>query len=306
MFLDVEEPDKDCQTIIKSPAGTSSLGCGYPIASYRHEACGHLELDTTFMVQKCCGDDCENAGLGTRSAKFPLDYLQARGGGGGGSGLYLHGRDGKRIEPIEVGVPPEHQNAGPPPQVDSREVTPDHGDAMTVRTFQPSKRDISQDTLDSCKNTPAHVTTTKRSAALSERDTCNDYKGTWKQLDKYTRPADNSSVMLTDVAGGTGGVSAGVTATRSQTWTTSVGMDFGFADVFSMGINFSEDESCQLSDSQTYTFNVPAGQSGNVYWTATMQCYSGQYRACQQKKDFSRFLNTMLTPLCSRHVLLQR
>lgn len=254
-WLDVAEPESDCQTIVKTPASTRVQGCGTPIAAYLHEACGHLELDTTFMVQKCCGDECDEAGLSTRSAKFPPDYLRARGGGGGGSGLYLHRRDGTRIEPIEVGLPPEYE------------------DAQSSRP--PSRRGLSATSMEDCKNTKPQMSSKKR--ALSGRDECTDYdKDSWEQTRDYTRPADDSTLVKPSVNGGTTGNSVSVSTSRSHGWTSSVSMDFGFADVVSMGISFSEDESCEITDTETYNFDVPAGQVGSVYWTATLKCYTGK------------------------------
>ncbi|KAI4593020.1 hypothetical protein KJ359_010274 [Pestalotiopsis sp. 9143b] len=262
VWLDVAEPERNCQTIIKSPARTVELGCGTPIAAYSHEACGHLELDTTFMVQSCCDDECDDAGLSTRSAKFPPDYLRARGSGGGGSGLYLHRRDGTRIEPIEVGLPPEYAGS---------------------QSSRPARRAVSADNLESCNDTPPQVTSKKR--ALFGRDKCTGYEDSWEQTDEYTRPADDSTMVKSGVNGGTAGNQIGVSTSRSQTWTSSVSMDFGFADVISMGLSFSEDESCQLTDTEQYTFSVPAGQVGNVYWTATLHCYTGTYACGDTRSD---------------------
>ncbi|CAM1509817.1 Fc.00g001520.m01.CDS01 [Cosmosporella sp. VM-42] len=44
----------------------------------------------------------------------------------------------------------------------------------------------------------------------------------------YTRPADNTQIVLSGVSG-PGSIT--ITHTRSQSWTTTIGADFGFADI---------------------------------------------------------------------------
>ncbi|KAL9081316.1 MAG: hypothetical protein Q9157_000171 [Trypethelium eluteriae] len=106
---------------------------------------------------------------------------------------------------------------------------------------------------------------------LIKRDSCSKWTAD-SGMEQYTRPSDNTSIVATGVNGGTGGSSVQITHERSQSWTTSISAGLSF-DVFSANMEFSMTQ--EVSTSKAYTFNVPAGQSGNVGWTATLTCSTG-------------------------------
>ncbi|TPX19024.1 uncharacterized protein E0L32_011268 [Thyridium curvatum] len=102
VYLDVAQPDKDCQIIVRSPADTTKLACGTFKASFSHAACAMMDLDKTFMVQYCCGKKCVDAGIGDDDGdNSKLRYVRALDARGAG-GLYLHDANGTVIEPDEV------------------------------------------------------------------------------------------------------------------------------------------------------------------------------------------------------------
>jgi hypothetical protein len=223
------------------------------------------------MVQSCCGDACKEAGLGQRSAKFTPGYLSAR--DGAGSARYLQRADGTRIEPISVGNPPrEARSANERKHVDAT-IVPTR--AVREEPSRASKRDGAS-AMSSAQCSQMAAQSGSKTRALHGRGTCSGYQGTWQRTSRYTRPADNSTIVGPTVYGGTGGGHQDISETRSQTWTTSVSMDFGFADVISMGLSFSSEESCQIEDSSTYSFNIPPGQSGDIAWSAFLQCETGK------------------------------
>lgn len=86
--------------MVKSPANTDEEGCGKLVGSFKHATCTHLNIKKSFMVQYCCGNDCEDAGAGLkRSAKFRRT-LDSRSGGG----AYLQYPNGTIIPPSQEGV----------------------------------------------------------------------------------------------------------------------------------------------------------------------------------------------------------
>src|SRR4051812_42467406 len=117
-YIDIGELDPGCKIIIKSPANTDIVGCGYMIASFSQPTCAVLDLKKTFMAQFCCGlGDCARSGAGKlrRSVKFggslgePLDVRAA---GGGMYSLVFRDANGTEIAPAQVGHPPEAVVAG--------------------------------------------------------------------------------------------------------------------------------------------------------------------------------------------------
>ncbi|KAF2759132.1 hypothetical protein EJ05DRAFT_485200 [Pseudovirgaria hyperparasitica] len=219
VFFDVQAHEPGCATIIKTPAGTDLAGCGVAIGAFKQPACVALAMESSFMVQTCCGTDCDSAGAkmirglgGARSVT-----VGARGG------VYLKHANGTIIEPAEVGPPPELQGA-------------------------------------------KHQTR----SILSKRD-CT--KNSWQGGEVLTKPADNVQIVYDqEVQGGSGGTSVAITKERTQQWSTS--MSLGIADILSLGVSteFTESE----STSKQVMFSVPAGQSGKVGWTATMNCSTGK------------------------------
>ena len=61
------EPNPECQIIIMSPVGQDVAGtnCGNVVLASKSAGCYYTHLDSTFMVQYCCGSgDCAAAGVG--------------------------------------------------------------------------------------------------------------------------------------------------------------------------------------------------------------------------------------------------
>ncbi len=249
-YIDVAQPDPECKVIIKSPAHTTVPGCGYTIAAFEHPACAVLNLEQSFMVQFCCGEDhCRQAGAsGKRSVRFASGYLPPRnftdadifnGGGGGAYGVYIKDRNGTIIKPAEVGPPPE------------------------VVAAMARRQASSQGASSSDKNLAREASPV---SPLTKRG-CD--KNSWKkERGPYTRPADNTQIVLNGVRGP--GKFA-ITASRSQTWSSS--LSIGFADVISLGASLEFSET--VEDSQTREFEMLPGQSGDVGFTAYMLCESG-------------------------------
>lgn len=111
VYFDVQEHEPGCATIVKTPAATDIVGCGRARAYFKQPACALLELESTFMIQSCCGDDCKSAGGGKMirgigqmgTARSIL--LDGRGG------LLLQYANGTIIEPAEVAPPSALVNA---------------------------------------------------------------------------------------------------------------------------------------------------------------------------------------------------
>lgn len=104
VYFDVQKHTPGCATIVKSPASTDLVGCGAAIAVFKQEACAVLKLETSFMIQSCCGTDCDSAGgkmirgIGQMGAARSIS-LDGRGG------ILLNYPNGTTIEPIEKGPP---------------------------------------------------------------------------------------------------------------------------------------------------------------------------------------------------------
>lgn len=94
-------------------------------------------------------------------------------------------------------------------------------------------------------------------------------------MEEYTRPADSTQIV-TDVAvnGGTGGSSVDITKSRTQSWETSIEASVDIFEIVSTSVSFSFSKS--ITDSTTYSFNVPAGENGQVGFTANLRCTTGE------------------------------
>jgi len=165
VYFDVQEHEPGCATIVKSPASTDLVGCGAAIGSFKQPACALINLETTFMLQSCCGDDCDAAGgkmirgigqMGTARSVL----VDGRGG------LLLKYANGTIIEPAEVGPPSTLVNAGKmkrqarrttEQRLQKRSCTKDSWEGSTVLT-RPA--DNVQIVIDSVTG-PGSVTVTK-------------------------------------------------------------------------------------------------------------------------------------------------
>jgi hypothetical protein len=110
VYFDVQAREPGCATIVKSPASTDLIDCGAAVASFKQPACALLNLESSFMIQSCCGTDCDAAGgkmirgigqMGTARSVL-LD---------GCGGLLLKYSNGTIIEPAEVAPPSTLVNA---------------------------------------------------------------------------------------------------------------------------------------------------------------------------------------------------
>ncbi|RYP61000.1 hypothetical protein DL771_010285 [Monosporascus sp. 5C6A] len=275
-FIDVPKPDPGCKIIIKSPADTTRAGCGYPVGSFSQGVCATVNLDTTFMVQFCCGvDDCKAAGASKRSAKFDSEYVLGSRSGGSGA-AYLYRADGTKIEPIAEGQPPST----------SEELeAASHTTRSTAEEPSNTRAKRGDPTGTDC---PPSVRAKKRDLTevqVFKRD-CTPDEGSWEPAgDSYTRPSTQTSILLSEVGGGNDGTDMEITQARTQTWSTSASMDFGFADVLTLGVSFTQETGCQVTDEDSYTFRVPSGQTGDVGFTAFLECHEGTYSCGGERSD---------------------
>lgn len=106
VYFDVQPHETGCATIIKSPANTDIIGCGVVIGAFKQPACAMLSLETSFMVQSCCGDACDSAGAKMIRGLGPMGSIRSVSIDGNG-GLLLKSANGSIIEPAEIGPPPE-------------------------------------------------------------------------------------------------------------------------------------------------------------------------------------------------------
>ena len=110
---------------------------------------------------------------------------------------------------------------------------------------------------------------------LSKRSSCK--KNSWVPdagKEDYTRPADNTQIVL---AGVSGPGSVTITHERSQSWTSSMGANIGFADILSLGVSTEESETEEVSDTSSRLFTVGDGQTGDVGFTAYLRCSTGEF-----------------------------
>ncbi|KAF7563715.1 hypothetical protein G7046_g414 [Stylonectria norvegica] len=90
--------------------------------------------------------------------------------------------------------------------------------------------------------------------------------------EEYTRPADDTQIVMTGVSG-PGSVT--ITKSRSQGWSSTVGVDIGFADILSLGLSTTTTQSKELTDTSSRLFTIGEGQTGDVGFTAYLQCTTG-------------------------------
>ncbi|KAK8124270.1 uncharacterized protein PG998_000029 [Apiospora kogelbergensis] len=243
-YFDVpqQNTDENCNVIIKSPAERGRTACGVVKYAFHRESCGKLDLAKTFMVQFCCGFcDCSAAGIPNMpgcSAKFGAL------GGGGSSGPLRLSRNGTLITPAYE---------GPADSVDETAAT----SSTDTTTGQPG---------------PARL-----AAREDKKGVC---AGDWTpgpepHDDSYIRPADGPTIVASEVDGGPEGSEIQITRSRTQSWSTTMEMSLGIADVLSLGLSFSSTFQESITDSTAYSFTVPKGEKGYVIFTAYLRCSVG-------------------------------
>ncbi|KAI4194839.1 MAG: hypothetical protein LQ346_003600 [Caloplaca aetnensis] len=120
VFLDVFEPDKGCAVIVRSPASTDELGCGFNVGTFRNPTCAAIVLQETFMIQHCCGsNNCEEAGAGAKLIRG-IDYKRS---GLTGHSVTITDKDGNLIEPKQQGYPPQRKRSAPSPAAKANKLT---------------------------------------------------------------------------------------------------------------------------------------------------------------------------------------
>ncbi|KAK7952839.1 uncharacterized protein PG986_008567 [Apiospora aurea] len=207
------------------------------------------------MVQFCCGVcDCGAAGLPNYpqcSAKF--------GGGGGSSGALRLKRNGTLITPAYE---------GPAEPVAETEITPRMGDNPFLR---------------------APVGLATREDEKPKGVCAGDWKpGPNDGDDMYIRPADGGTIVKVEVEGAEGGTEYQITRSRTQSWSTTVEMSLGIADVLSLGLSFSSTFEESITDSGTASFTVPEGETGYIIFTAYLMCSVGS-GTCRGEKIEGEF-----------------
>lgn len=114
--------------------------------------------------------------------------------------------------------------------------------------------------------------------AIKKRASCSSYSANG---DIYTIPAPNTQIVGENLNGGTGGATFAVTATREQSSSTTIETGANVLDIISASLSVTFEQS--ISDSKAYTFNIPAGQSGQLGFTSTLQCTDGMLHPYLEK-----------------------
>lgn len=153
------------------------------------------------------------------------------------TGSYVIKKNGTKVEPIEVGHPPEFA---------ARAI-------ITEREPEPKTSPAKRDTRD----------------GLPNDSTCTSYT---PDGDSYTRPADAPQIMLTNVDGGNGGVTVTISEARESSFSSSftAGLNIGVVEA-STTITFEH----SITDTKSRAWQVPAGQTGKVGFTPNLMCTSG-------------------------------
>ncbi|KAH6643479.1 hypothetical protein BKA67DRAFT_665285 [Truncatella angustata] len=239
-FLDVPQQDESqpCFIIFKSPADLQQPGCGEIQKTFQDATCGDIKLDTTFMVQFCCGNgDCAAAGIPglpstrsiSQSAKFDRSMLAALASSGGGGLKSLRiAINGTEIQPAYVGSPP---------------VTDSISESFIKKPMLARRNGV-------CA-------------------------GDWVPVagkEDYTRPADRPQIVSSVY---TGPFVVQITQTRTQEWSMTIEASLGFEDVVSLGISFSSTFSESVSNSEAAQFTIAEGEKGYVAWNSFVRCSEG-------------------------------
>lgn len=112
-------------------------------------------------------------------------------------------------------------------------------------------------------------------ALVARGDVC--VKGSWTDTtDEFWTTSPYTQVVSTVHNGGSTGTDVEITQSRSSSWSTTIEANVGFADIFSMGVGFSRTETEEISNGETATYEVPAGQRGYVAWTGFVLCKEGK------------------------------
>lgn len=253
MVIDVPDLDPGCYWILRSPASTDILGCGYVAGTWNNGGCDKVKLDKTFMVQYCCGDNCEEAGIGwpapspTETPGAPEPTPRAVGGGASlrnslnarsaGGVLQMHKSDGTPLDPIEQGLPPEKRGVVP----------------KSAEHFFMARQDEDQ----ACTN------------------------DSWVPSEKgYTKPSPQTYLVAT---GGNSGDEIQIQKSRTVGFETTMDVSLGLKDILGLGFSFTASE--EVSETRVRTFTIPEGQQGDVGFTPYLKC---DYGKCTSRLELNQ------------------
>jgi hypothetical protein len=104
VFFDFPEPDPTCRWIVLTPAGRDSENCGTPVLTVTGAACQRVAIQSTFMLQFCCGTgDCKAAATKHRRDVSSNDLFSRSGSTGA---LYMMNKSsGLAVAPMYEGPP---------------------------------------------------------------------------------------------------------------------------------------------------------------------------------------------------------
>lgn len=242
IWLNVPALDPGCHWILRSPASTDMVGCGYVAGTWANGGCDNVQLDDTFMVQFCCGaEDCAKAGVSvptvkrTPGAKTSPAHRRTLLAGGGGAGLELFYKNGTKMEPVETGMPPEKRGLQTTPAKKAK------------KAFTLKRQDDEEDPLCSGWNPEGNG---------------------------YTKPSPETQLVAT---GGSAGQEITISVSRTASWSTTieVGASFGIEDIFGLSMSMSHTFEESIEETVQRTFQVPEGQQGDIGFTPYLYCEEG-------------------------------
>ena len=211
------------------------------VGVFRNPVCAPIFVESTYMLSSCCGTaECNEAtSVGARSVRRGTSEMFAslfeRQGGGGGS-LVLVGKDGRVIEPQQVGYPPEYKGERLDEATLRNKMVGLASSSVSIESRRSANDEDGDDKNELIKRN-----------LLRKRD-CDSFE----QLRTYTKSGDTR--QISDVAQGPADVSSGGTQEVSTTtsFSSTVGDPFGIVSV-TVGFEFSEATSTTLE----YTMSVP-------------------------------------------------
>ncbi|SPO42329.1 uncharacterized protein PSANT_00012 [Moesziomyces antarcticus] len=272
-YWNIQNFTPDCATIVRSPADVSEPGCGKVVGVFRNPVCAPIFVEATYMLSSCCGTaECNEAtGVGARSTRRGTSEMFAalfKRQGGGGSALLLVGKDGRVIEPKQVGYPPEYRGE----RLDEATLRSNMLGLAASSVSIESRGSVTDHSDGNGENSSSNSNSVKRD--LLRKRNCDSFE----QLRTYTRSGDTR--QISDVQEGPADVSSGGTQEVSTTtsFSSSVGDPFGIASV-TVGFDFAEATSTTLE----YTMSVPAGVSASIGWTPILQCVEGRMDRCDDE-----------------------
>lgn len=142
-------------------------------------------------------------------------------------------------------------------------------------------------------DTPSHRAPAEMITARAEGACNGDWApGPAKQDARYIRHADGASIVSSAaVDGGPDGSTTTISGTRTQSWSTTIEMSLGIADVLSLGLSFSSTFEESVSDTEAFEWAVPAGETGYVVFTGYLMCSFGKRALLYRLKRRLKYSN---------------